>query len=336
MKTPDAGPVHEGRPLSHWASMTLDESFGHKPSPLAAEGMTAVQAIGPEALPYLLRWIQPPWPNSILPSGAVRCFKILGRRAEAALPELVRLFETYKPHCSSSLDDLAAWTNVVEALSYLGPKALAFLLAAAKSADRVDVTRDIVHCLGNFGPDGVPAIADLIEWTRHPEMWVRLNAVNALGRLAQEPDTVIPALVACLRDTDALVRRDAAQSLGRFRSAARGCVLDLVAMLEDPNWQAQTGPIIALAQVGEREDVVLPLLARKLHDGNRIVRRCAAFALGQLGGPRAFDVLMEAADEPDGPAREAVFQSLKKIDSAALEKSGKKFSDGCRWLGGDL
>src|SRR5262249_38598257 len=111
---------------------------------------------------------------------------------------------------------------------------------------------------------------------------------------------------------------------------AKGCVPDLVAMLDDPDWQAQAGPIIALAQVGEREDVVLPLLARKLHDGNRIVRRCAAFALGQLGGPRAFDGLMEAADEPDGFAREAVFQSLKKIDPVALEKSGKKFSDGCR------
>src|SRR5262249_11690451 len=151
-------------------------------------------------------------------SAAVRCFKILGRRAEAAIPELVRLFERHKPRDSFSSDDFSAWINVVEALSWLGPKTLAFLLTAAKSADRPDVTSDIVRCLGNFGPDGVPAIADLIEWTRHPEMWLRLNAVNALGQIAQEPDKVIPVLAACLRDADALVRRDAARALGRFRS----------------------------------------------------------------------------------------------------------------------
>jgi HEAT repeat protein len=312
--------------------MTLDTSFHPEPSPPAIEGMAAVEAIGLEAIPSLLRWIQPPWTNSLQPCGAVRCFKILGRRAEAAIPKLARLFETYKPNGSSSLDHLSAWLNVVEALSWLGPKALPFLLAAAKSAALPDVTRDIISHLGNFGRDGIPAIVDLLEWTRHPEMWIRLNAVNALGRIAQEPKTVIPALVACLGDPDALVRRDAAQALGRFRDAARGCVPQLVAMLEDPNWQAQTGPIIALPRVGEREEVVLPLLARKLHDGNRIVRRCAALALGELGGPRAFDVLMEAAGDPDDSAREAVFQSMKKIDPVALEKSGKKFADGCRWL----
>src|SRR6478672_10553025 len=97
MKTPDAGPVYEGKPLSHWASMTLDESFGHEPSPLAMEAMTAVQAIGPEAIGNLLRWIQPPWSNSILPCGVVRSFKVLGRRAEAAIPELINLFERYEP-----------------------------------------------------------------------------------------------------------------------------------------------------------------------------------------------------------------------------------------------
>jgi HEAT repeat protein len=80
----------------------------------------------------------------------------------------------------------------------------------------------------------------------------------------------------------------------------------------------------------------LPLLARKLHDSNRILRRCAALALGELGSPGAFAVLLEAVLDPDDSAREAVFQSLKKIDPVALEQSGKKFSDGCRWLRGNL
>jgi HEAT repeat protein len=255
----------------------------------------------------------------------------MGRRAEAAIPELVRLFERYKPSGSLSDDEFAAWVNVIEALSYLGPKALTFLLEAARKSERPEVIQEIVRCLGNFGTDAAPAIPALIEWTRHAEQWIRLNAVNALGRIAQEPERVIPALAACLRDTDMLVRRDAALALGRFGTAARHHALDLIAMVDDPAWQAETGPILALAKIGEREEVVLPLLQRKLHDENRIVRRCAALALGALGGPRAFDVLMEAAADPDDSAREAVFQSLKKIDPVALEKSGKKFSDGARW-----
>jgi hypothetical protein len=247
MKTPDAGPVYEGKPLSHWASMTLDESFGHEPSPLAVEAMAAVQAIGPEAIQQLLHWIQPPWPNSILPSGALRCFKTLGRRAEAALPELISLFERYKPRGSFSDDDFSAWVNTVEALSYLGPKALPFLLDAAKNSDRLNVTREIIRLLGNFGREGAPAIPALIDWTRHREQWIRFNAVNALGQIAQEPETVIPALAACLRDTDALVRRDAARALGRFGNAARPYAPHLIGMMDDTDWHAQTGPIIALA-----------------------------------------------------------------------------------------
>jgi hypothetical protein len=108
MKTFDPEPVYEGKPLSHWASMTLDESFDHEPSPLAAEAMAAVQGIGPEAIPHLLRWIQPPWINSILPSAAVRSFKVLGHRADAAIPELIRLFERYKPTGSFLDDDFSA------------------------------------------------------------------------------------------------------------------------------------------------------------------------------------------------------------------------------------
>jgi HEAT repeat protein len=314
--------------------MTLDESFAPEPSPLAAEAMTAVQAIGPEAIQHLLHWIQPPWPNSILPSGAVRSFKVLGRRAEVAIPELIRLFEVYKPSGSFLDDQFSAWTHITEALSYLGPEALAFLLAAAKNSDCLEATREIIHYLGNFGSEGVPAIADLIGWTRHRDQWIRLNAVNALGRIAQDPERVIPALLECLNDADMLVRRDAAVALGRFRNAARECAPKLISQIDEPDWHAQTGAILALARVGEREDVVLPLLARKLHDGNRIIRRCAALALGELGSPRAFDVLMEAVADPDDSAREAVFQSLKKIDPVGLEKSGKKFSDGCRWLDG--
>jgi len=135
---------------------------------------------------------------------------------------------------------------------------------------------------------------------------------------------VIPALLAALKDSDPLVRRDAAEALGDFGKAAKSAVASLIQALDDPDWQAQTGAIGGLGRIGEQREVVLPMLVKKLHDQNRIVRRCAGFALGDLGGQAAFEALLKATDDPDDSVREAVFQSLKRIDPEALRRSGKR------------
>jgi hypothetical protein len=215
--------------------------------------------------------------------------------------------------------------NLIEALSYLGPEALRILLSAATTSPNPEFQRDVIHSLGNFGADGAPAIPALIAWTRHEDFWIRLWAVNALGRIAQQPAAVIPVLLSALKDSEALVRRDAAHALGRYGKAASHAVPELIRAADDADWHAQPGAIIALARIGEQPDVVLPLLVRKLHDENWILRRCAADVLGDFGGQQAFAALMDAADDGHGFVREIVFASLKKLDPAALEKSGKKF-----------
>src|SRR2546430_15403137 len=103
--------------------------------------------------------------------------------------------------------------------------------------------------------------------------------------------------------------------------AARDAVAELIRAADGADWHAQPGAIVALARIGEQPDVVLPLLVRKLQDGNWILRRCAADALGDFGGPEAFAALMAVADDGHGFVREIIFQSFKKIDPAALEKS---------------
>jgi HEAT repeat protein len=217
------------------------------------------------------------------------------------------------------------WLNVLEALSYLGPEALPILLGAAANSPSPEFQRDVIHVLGNFGPDGAPAIPALLAWSRHEDSWIRLWAVCALGRITQQPAAVIPVLLSALKDSESIVRREAAQGLGRYGKAASHGVPELIRAADDPDWHAQPGAIAALVQIGEQPDVVLPLLVRKLHDGNWILRRCAASALGDFGGQKAFDALMEAADDFQGFVREIVFQSLKRIDPAALENSGRKF-----------
>jgi HEAT repeat protein len=99
----------------------------------------------------------------------------------------------------------------------------------------------------------------------------------------------------------------------------------LLNALHDPDWQVRSGAVGGLGKLGTQKSVVLPLLGEKLHDENRIIRRCAAFALGDVGGKEAFDALIGSTEDADGFVREAVFQSLKRIDAEALARSGKRF-----------
>ena len=142
-----------------------------------------------------------------------------------------------------------------------------------------------------------------------------------------EPEKVVPVLRELVHDPDSLVRRDAADALSQFPETGKTSVNDLIQALKDPDWQTQTGAIEGLGKLGQQKETVLPLIVEKLHDENRIVRRVAAFALGNLGGKEAFDALMLATDDPDGFVREAVFRSLNKIDPEALKKSGKTFAN---------
>src|SRR5262249_40088980 len=164
-------PVHSGKPLNYWARFALDQNPDCSPSSQAREAIEAIRLIGPKAIPFLLAWLQPPWRDSILPSGAVASFTALGLQATSAIPELPQLLEKYKP--PHSMDAYGAWRNVVEALSYLGPEALPVLLNAAKNFPPEHVQWELIQSLGNFGVHGVPAIPALIAWTRDPNSWVR-------------------------------------------------------------------------------------------------------------------------------------------------------------------
>lgn len=314
-------PVYNGKPLHEWAEETQDEAITGGPSPAAIEAAKAVQAIGPAAIPRLIKWIKPPIVNSVLPGGAVYALKALGPQAKSAIPELAEILNMPP----GSMDDESSRHEAAEALSYLGPESVPYMLTAATNLHGQHFQWGLIQDFGNMGTNGVAAIPALIGWTHDKDAWVRLGAVNALGQIAMEPATVIPVLRIALTDSDPLVRRDAASALGNFGKETKDAVPDLIKVLDDPDWETQTGAIEGLGQIGGQREIVLPLIIKKLQDDHWVVRRVAAFALGDLGGQEAFDALMQATDDPEGSVREAVFQSLTKIDPQALEKSGKRF-----------
>lgn len=321
-RLPDKEPVYGGKPLSEWAVLTQDQDIEGGPSAEAWQATEAVRAIGPaKAIPFLVRWIQPPWRNSMTPGGAVQCYRIFGPEAKAAIPELAKILG--RP--AKTIDDSSGQMVAAEALSYLGPDAVPVLLAAATNFHGQHIQWEMIDHMANFGTNGAAAKPAILKWSQDPDEWVRLGALHAYVAIEDNKSATVGFLFTALKDPNELVRRDAAESLGYVAQGQKDVLPALLKALGDPDWQVQSGAVGGLGKLGVEKTIVLPLLIQKLHDENRIIRRCAAFALGDVGGKAAFDALMEATADPDGFVREAVFQSLKRIDAAALARSGKRF-----------
>jgi HEAT repeat protein len=314
-------PIYNGRPLHEWAEETQDQNIDFSPSPNALQAAAALRAVGSDAIPWLVKWIKPPYMDSTLPGGAVESLKILGPQAKPAIPELAKILNQKQ----MKMEDYTAWSSAAEALSYLGSDSIPIMLEAATNLQGQHIQWELIKDFGNMETNGASAILALIGWTKDKDSWVRGGAIEALGEIGLEPEKVIPVLRKALNDPDDLVRRDAGSALGEFGKKAKDALPDLIKALDDPDYQVQTGAIEGLGLLGEQPDVVLPLLAKKMQNDNWIVRRVTAYALGDIGGQKAFDILMQSTDDPEGFVRETVFQSLKKIDPAQLEKSGKKF-----------
>ncbi|MCA9031634.1 MAG: HEAT repeat domain-containing protein [Planctomycetaceae bacterium] len=179
-------PTYNGKSLSEW----LDE---RRPTPagpivLTDEAELAVRKIGPEAIPFLLDWVQRtdsttsqslryrvgiPIPlNDVWRARGLYGFRALGDAAEPAIPELVEM--------------------------------------ALKSDDR-DVQGAATNSLTNNHP---LAVKLLIEALQSGDSEIRFNAALVLGRL--RPSEAIEPLTKALADSEHGVRGIAAMGLGFY------------------------------------------------------------------------------------------------------------------------
>ena len=79
---------------------------------------------------------------------------------------------------------------------------------------------DLHHDIGNASAEslvnfGAPAIGILTEALSHPEMWIRIHAVNALAKI-KDPQ-VAPVLLQMLNDPEREVKKHAIQALGELK-----------------------------------------------------------------------------------------------------------------------
>jgi hypothetical protein len=301
-------PGYLGKSLSRWIRLARPE--GDLLIPEDRRANTAVQAIGTNALPCLLRWIHAANPETV--RIGMEGFGLLGPIAKPAVPELMRQINGWR---SST-----AWSNAIPALAYMYetnylPIAMTFLLAAATNADAPAEFR--LRALQSIGEGrwNVKEVTPVLVLCLKDEDWrVVAAAAGALGYSSREPLTVVPALAACLTShtnkpmglaarvpddnplwpADVAMRNSAVSALAEFtyaaeaREAMRSAVPVLVNTLNDEDGRVAREAADAVGRLKFELDLVVPALVKCLdrtyrNDPYHHVQESAVLALGSFG-----------------------------------------------------
>ena len=235
-------PVYEGKRLSQWLAET---NKWNKQRMLTKEAVEAVNAIGTNAIPYLLseferggpKWLedfkqgkfvsrtlklrfQPKW---VRWNKAISALAVLGPDAAPALPTLVRY-----------LDDPERGLTAAYLINRTQEARLPYLLKALSSTNPT-VIRYTIDYLYDRGNAAEPAIPRLIQLMDHPDEHVRARAIFVLRYFPSAAVSSVAALRRALSDSHTQVRRNAALALAGFSTVAKPAVPDLQKLLDDPD-----------------------------------------------------------------------------------------------------
>ena len=253
-------PSYQGRTLTDW----LDDYYYDSRERIEddspqTEAYLAIRAIGTNALPTLLRWVEhepsplgerlrsvaASLPSSLANLGFVQkleqwgrrpdnwpqAFQVLGAEANSAVPELTRLLHAPAVENDGLLPTLA--------LAYIGPAGLPPLLAAVadpNAACRINA----ISAVGDMGTNAFPAIPLLIQSLSDRNLHVARAATRVLCEKRLRPDIVLPALAKCLQSPDPETRILAAAWLAEVKAyRSRACRV-LRSARQDPSKEVRS------------------------------------------------------------------------------------------------
>jgi hypothetical protein len=243
-------PEYQGKKLSEWLEKNAGTLWrcGFREGAEAQEVRRAVEHMGTNCLPFLLRWIcdagERPWGGAAVGAvervcrgsmfgdreargfTAVWGFHCLGARGRPAIPELVLMTES----TNVATSQMAAY-----AMGEIGGDAVPALLNMVTnrplSAERYVRLRAAWWRVGKDARSAAPVLVGLLK--DEDELVASLSA-NLLGDAPVEPEIAVPALTEGVRGRNARVRRCAMYSLGQFGEQARPAVTALVGELDNP------------------------------------------------------------------------------------------------------
>jgi hypothetical protein len=198
-------PKYEGHTFTYWM-----EHWNRGGAAGKNEAESALRAVGPDAVPYLTKWIlQPPTYGSGFepPERALAAFKILGPEAKTAVPALVKAIGQNNSYPERALvciggDAIPALTNrLIETLSDTNyPLVNGPIRTEVRKTSGYYMRGCILNVLDAMGTNAEPAIpalvtivtADLPSYALAPN---RPNPYRVLANVGRNhPDVVMGAL----------------------------------------------------------------------------------------------------------------------------------------------
>jgi len=201
-------PIYQGKAISVWLD---DQHSIDGRIELADASVRAVQAIGTNAIPYLLATLEcsdSQTNGGIKRRQAMYGFRALGMEAQPAVPKIVSLVLTSS--------DNGIHYDAINALTSAPEEAITLFTQALESQDSETRVRAAfaLGCLRQAPQISVPALAKALS---DPDAKVREGAVGSLGPYQAQARPLIPQITVLLNDTDASVRSRATESLGMIQ-----------------------------------------------------------------------------------------------------------------------
>ncbi|HWV98109.1 MAG TPA: HEAT repeat domain-containing protein [Candidatus Acidoferrum sp.] len=278
----ERGVLYRGKTVPEWSSLIF------APEPQASNAIAALHAMGPEAIPDLVRllkagdpflqktarslfrqlptpmaWLVSPYVNRVpatwIRRSAARSLGVIGPAARVAVPELLQALR----HPDQGL----AW-EAATTLGRMGRVSLPGLLEAASAPDPT-TRRVAIFALGQLPPENQESMAALVRALHDPEAAIRASAAYSLSTIG------LPAIAPLVEELG--------RERGGLRETAGALVLriynfrpvpgaDAAMAGNDPNREARRLALGALAQSGTADDLVQQVFSGALRDPASEVR----------------------------------------------------------------
>ncbi len=326
----DIQPMYEGQPLSHWVEVLGGPSVSSKwiPEIMEIEGgleaQEALEHIGINAIPFLIRWIggealpaagisnvkplQPIFPAShqegtdlgwrfARAKGAMQAFRVLGPLAFSAIPELARLVTS---QFGAGEHPFAIDQGVVQ------PPCAQFVLPA----------------LGAIGPDSLSFILTIVTNKTYTSA-TRATALEAVEAMGTNALLALPVVLQCAEDSQEFVALAALESLNAFGQHDQRVFVALTNALHHPAQGVRFRAMAALKPYGAQ---ALPALLYAFNDTSYGVRYNALTTLVRIA-PEALtnaSVLAIAAQSLRTNDSDAKLWAAQVLQAAGQQSRGKK------------
>jgi len=258
-------PIYQGKKVTEWIA-------NMKTANLEDEAGNALAAIGPQAVPYLVRTLG----NESILMKSYREKVYLGFRQN--LPGVARFLPRPSDEPYVGTRAAAAFT-----LGRIGPQAKAAvpaLIRAARDAD-LSVRMHSTQSLGLIGSAAVQASPILIERLNEPDPLSRWIAARALAHVGCRDTSAIPGLTALLNSTNANFACSAAVALWQIQPKPERFLV-----MSNYLRAAPAEAAYVLGGMAERARSALPLLKAELQTTNETVRRAVGKAIQRIEGSR--------------------------------------------------